>query len=97
MNNSSDTIMIQYNLVSNTDTMLLTMYPSFDYIGYNFIHKEVDPSNTSWWDQYSIHIQSVKNITGDTIHFDPNSESNWNYQNADTYHNYRLIVDDTSF
>jgi hypothetical protein len=98
INNSTDTIKVQYNYSSTTnDTILINMYPNYSYAPYNFIHTKVDPSNTDWWAHNAVTIQSITNMAGDTINFDPNSQSNWHYEDAVTYHNYKLIIDDASF
>jgi hypothetical protein len=100
-NKSSDTILIQYQEQITGDTLIVEMYPipSSDNYGYShtFIRRPVDENNYDWNSIYTIHIQSVKNLAGDTINFDPNLPSNWKYNQGQSFYSYHLLIDDASF
>lgn len=92
-NASSSTIFVQY--VENIDTVNVTILNNGGHLVSDFFLE--DGQSTNWYNDYSIHFNSITNLSGDTVNFNPNEANNWTFYSQSSVNYYNLFIGDSSF
>lgn len=93
-NNSSSKIFIQYYPFETNDTQMIQL-------GSDTLITLLDVKNTSgssnWFYDYKMHINSIYNLAGDSILFDPNISQYWFLYVGEPNYQYKLDIEDSDF
>lgn len=94
VNNSNSKIYVQYVEILNQDTSSVEIVT--DNL-FPLLSVQNSSGGSNWFYDYQIHINTIYNLAGDSIQFNPNESQIWFLYVSDPDYFYRLYIKDTDF